>query len=290
MVIDIIEFFKSKKIYNRIFTLFSQNSLFIKESFLYYFNKKKSKILFSKKNPLVSIILPTFNRSEMLKKRSIKSVLKQSYTNFELLVISDGSTDNTEDIVNYFNDARVKLIKKTRVKRGYPQTAINHWYVGPAFAINYALNDIKGDWIARIDDDEIWGKNHLKESLNALYQSKSEFCSSRRFELRDGIFAQRSHPNYLQKNNYGHKEIGGVNTWVYASYLKFMKANIHCWRKEINKVNDTDLCNRMMRLGISVCFKEKCSHIGLPREKKGLVGSKYYLANEKEILDKYNTE
>tara|TARA_B110000971_G_C20036644_1_gene514670 strand:- start:4402 stop:5241 length:840 start_codon:yes stop_codon:yes gene_type:complete len=276
-----------QKFYNKIFSIFSQNSFFIKEFFYYSFNKKKLKTLLEKKNPLVSIILPTYNRSEMLKTRSIRSILKQSYTNFELLVISDGSTDDTEEIVNSFNDVRIKLIKISRNKKRYPQTAINHWFAGPVFAINKGLSIVKGDWIARIDDDEIWGKNHLKFTLDGLYQGKCEFCSSKRFELRKGIFTKEIGADLLQVNNYGLK-IGGVNTWVYAGYLKFMKSNINCWRKENNKVNDTDVCNRMMRLGVKTHYLEKCTHISFPREKDGLVGSKYYLMNEKEILNKYN--
>jgi glycosyltransferase involved in cell wall biosynthesis len=278
-----------KKTYNRIFTIFSQSLYFIKEKILYFLNKKKLKILLDKKNPLVSIILPTYNRSEMLKTRSIRSILKQSYSNFELLVISDGSTDNTEEIVNSFNDSRIKFFKILRNKKRYPETAINHWFAGPVLAINHGLSKTKGDWIARLDDDDIWSKNHLKYSLEALYQSKSEFCSSKRFELKDGTFKVSNYKagDYLQGKNRGIK-IGGVNTWVYAGYLKFMKANINCWRKEYNKVNDTDLCDRMMRLGVTTHFIDKCTQIGLPRNENGLYGSKYYLMNEKEILDKYN--
>ena len=153
---------------------------FFKENFFYFFYKKKFEIILSNKKPLVSIILPTFNRSEMLKSRSIKSVLKQSYKNFELLVISDGCTDNTEEVVRAFNDPRIKLYKILRNKKRYPETALNHWLMGPAYAINEGLANIKGDWIARIDDDEIWTKDHLKTSLDYLYQSQSEFYSNSR--------------------------------------------------------------------------------------------------------------
>jgi len=83
-------------------------------------------------------------------------------------------------------------------------------------------------------------------------------------------------------------KIGGNNTWVYASYLSFFKANRNCWRKDKNKVNDTDLVTRMMKVGVKACFTNKVTHAGLPREANVNVGSKYYLDNEQKILNEYN--
>ena len=118
---------------------------------MYETKKKNFNILIGKKDPLVSIILPTFNRCEMLKKRSIPSVLDQTYKNFELIIISDGSTDDTSKIVSEFKDKRIKFFEITREKIRYPQTAENHWYCGPVLAINYGLEQMQGDWICRID-------------------------------------------------------------------------------------------------------------------------------------------
>ena len=151
---------KMMKIYNKFFSFISQNIFFIKESILYFFYKKNLNLLLKKENPLVSIIVPTFNRAAMLKKRSIKSILKQTYQNFEIIVIVDGSTDNTIETLKKFNDSRIKIFNIKRNKKRYPQSAFNHWLCGPVEAINYGLKKISGDWIARLDDDEIWGKKH----------------------------------------------------------------------------------------------------------------------------------
>jgi glycosyltransferase involved in cell wall biosynthesis len=274
--------------YNKVLCLNINFFYFLKENLIYFFVKKKKVSLFLNKNPLVSIILPTFNRSQMLKTRSIRSVLKQSYKNFELLVISDGSTDDTEELVKSFKDQRIKFCKILRNKKRYTETAINHWFAGPVMAINKGLCLATGDWIARIDDDDIWTKDHLKHSLDLLYQTKSEFVSSKRMELRDGIFKiTKEDKKWIYDADYK-IQIGGVNTWVYAGYLKFCKANINCWRKERNRVNDTDLIARMLNLGIKICFLNKPTHIAIPRKKNSLFGSRYYIENEKEILDNYN--
>ena len=71
-------------LFNKIFSLINQTRYFIYESILLKFIRLKKKNIYLKKDPLVEIILPTYNRSEMLKTRSIPSVLKQTYKNFRL--------------------------------------------------------------------------------------------------------------------------------------------------------------------------------------------------------------
>lgn len=283
---------KILRIYNKFFSFISQNIFFIKESILYFFYKKNLNTLLKKKNPLVSIIVPTFNRALMLKKRSIKSILKQTYQNFEIIVIVDGSTDNTLEILKNFNDSRIKIFNIKRNKKRYPQSAFNHWLCGPVEAINYGLKKITGDWIARLDDDEIWGKKHLEISLKKLIETKSEFVSgnrlSKKFIGTEGLYYITDHSKPTIYDIKYDVRIGGNNTWVYASYLSFFKANMNCWRKDKNKVNDTDLVARMMKVGVKRCFTNKATHAGLPKEKNANVGLKYYLDNEQNILNEYN--
>ena len=276
--------------YNIFISAYLKYFYFFKEKFFYFFCKKKLKKILSNKRPLVSIILPTFNRSAMLESRSIRSVLKQSYKNFELLVISDGCTDNTDEVIRDFNDPRIKLYKILRNKKRYPETALNHWLMGPAYAINEGLSNIKGDWIARIDDDDIWAKDHLKTSLDLLYQSKCEFVSNPRLQLSDGKFKIVHSPSVWPYNKKYKVLLGSVSSWIYASYLSFVKVNVNSWRKNNNRINDIDLLERILNLNVRTCYKKKATLIGLPRKKNSLVGSKYYIHNEQEILDKYNIE
>ena len=283
---------KLNSLYNTIYCFFLTISFYIKEKILYEVNKKKIKLLLKKDNPLISIILPTFNRSEMLKKRSVISVLRQTYKNFELLIIADGCTDDTEEVVKKFNDKRIKLFKIERSKPRYPQTIENHWFCGPVAGINFGLLKIKGDWIARIDDDDIWTKDHLKSLLDHIVKNKCEFVSSKRLELRDGIYKIINHKisdiHQVAYNVDYNVRIGGVNTWLYAAYLSFFKANMNCWRKKINKVNDSDLIFRMSKIGIKKCFLDKATHIGLPRPGTKEIGLKTYTKNKDSYLKKYN--
>lgn len=109
------------------------------------------------KNKLVSVIMPTYNREKVIT-RAIKSVLGQTYKNLELLVIDDGSEDNTEQVVRAVADQRVCYIKLSSNK-------------GACHARNQGLAQAKGEYIAFIDSDNVWLKNYLDERIKLLENS-----------------------------------------------------------------------------------------------------------------------
>ncbi|MBS1634831.1 MAG: glycosyltransferase [Bacteroidetes bacterium] len=97
-----------------------------------------------------SIVIPTYNRSKLIT-GTIQSVLMQSYPHFEILVIDDGSTDNTEEVVNSISDKRIRYFKKANEER--------------AAARNYGTMRAKGHYITFLDSDDILSPNFLKEAL-----------------------------------------------------------------------------------------------------------------------------
>ncbi|MBS0290028.1 MAG: glycosyltransferase [Proteobacteria bacterium] len=105
--------------------------------------------------PLVSIILPTYNRAHFLAE-TIESVLNQTYSHFELIIVDDGSTDNTQALISQYTDPRIIYIKQE-----------NH---GRSHARNHALSIMKGDLIAFLDSDDLYLKNKLE--LQVAYFSK----------------------------------------------------------------------------------------------------------------------
>jgi len=91
--------------------------------------------------PLISVIIPTYNRAHTIKV-AIDSVLAQTYKNWEIIVSDDGSVDNTKEVVESYNDNRIKYFKK---KNG-----------GPSSALNFGISHASGKWIMYLDsDDEI---------------------------------------------------------------------------------------------------------------------------------------
>jgi glycosyltransferase involved in cell wall biosynthesis len=104
--------------------------------------------------PLVSIILPSYNRANDLK-RAISSVLKQSYTNFELIIIDNNSTDDTDEVISNYPDKRILLIKID-----------NKGLI--AVSRNLGLKIAKGKYIAFLDSDDWWLENKLEISIAVL--------------------------------------------------------------------------------------------------------------------------
>ena len=265
--------------YNLFFSKINQIRYLIYEQFLLNLNRKKLKNILLNENPQIDIILPTYNRSEMLLKRSIPSILNQTYTNFKLIIIGDKCTDNTEQIIKSFNDKRIYFENlETRNKR-YPETIENHWFAGPVVAINRGLELVTGDWIARIDDDDIWTKNHLEKLFECAQKNKAEFVSSSYTTVINDI-------EQIIDLSKDIPHIGGVQTWLYVSYLKFFKSNINCWRKSWNRVNDLDLSDRIFRAGVKTAYLPISTCTIKPRPKESKIGLKAYKDNKKQILDK----
>lgn len=87
----------------------------------------------------ISILLPVFNAERYLRE-AIKSLLNQTYDNFELLIVDDGSTDNSMKIASEFGDSRIRLLPKK--------------HSGLIETLNYGLEHARGQWIARMDADD----------------------------------------------------------------------------------------------------------------------------------------
>jgi glycosyltransferase involved in cell wall biosynthesis len=267
--------------YNKIFSKINSFRYYLYEKTLYFFKKKAFNDLIKIDNPLISIICPTFNRRDLLLNRAVTSVLGQTYKNFELLIISDGSTDDTANEIKKINDKRIRFFEIKRKKNRYPDTVENHWFCGPVYAINHGLKNIKGDWICRIDDYDIWTKDHIEILLKLAKSKKVEFVSSSQIEERHGV---KKINNHINEN----PRIGGVQTWLYASYLNFFKANINCWRKEWNKVNDTDIQERMVKVGIRTGFIDYPTVKIIPRPCDEDIGIRAYQANESYYMKHFN--
>ena len=112
-----------------------------------------------------SIILPTYNRADTYLKDAIDSVVNQSYINWELLIIDNHSTDNTDELIGSYKDDRIKLYKIR-----------NNGNI--AKSRNLGLKKSKGEYIAFLDSDDIWKKDKLKIQLKFMKKKKANFSFS----------------------------------------------------------------------------------------------------------------
>jgi len=110
--------------------------------------------------PMISVIIPTFNRADCIGK-TIESVLEQTYTNFEIIVVDDGSTDNTQEVLEPYKD-RICYIYQDNL--------------GCAAARNTGIQKAHGQWIAFLDSDDRWHSEYLERQLNSIENLKVNVC------------------------------------------------------------------------------------------------------------------
>jgi len=116
-------------------------------------------------DPLVSIVIPTYNRSEVLR-ITIDTVLWQSEQNFELIIVGDGCTDDTEAVLRSIGDARIRW-HNLPANSGH-QSAPNN--------AGFALS--RGKYIAQLGHDDIWHPEHLRTLLETLGDDRADFAMS----------------------------------------------------------------------------------------------------------------
>ena len=110
---------------------------------------------------LVSIIMPSYNTAQYIEE-TIESVIEQTYTNWELIIVDDCSTDNTDDIVNSIDDKRIIYLK-------------NEKNSGAAVSRNKALRIAKGKWIAFLDSDDLWHPQKLEKQIKFMKENNYHF-------------------------------------------------------------------------------------------------------------------
>ncbi|WP_273804031.1 glycosyltransferase [Providencia rettgeri] len=139
-------------------------------------------------NELVSIILPVYNAEKFIFE-AIDSIIRQTYKNLQIIIINDGSTDNSLHIINSFNDERILIV--TRENKGLIST------------LNEGLLLSKGNYIARMDADDIARDDRIEIQLNFLKENKNV-----------GIVGSYAHMIDEDGNNIGLKKKPASDTMI----------------------------------------------------------------------------
>ena len=150
---------------------------------------------FSEKNPLISIIVPSYF-SEKHIGECIESVQKQTYKNFELIIIDGISKDKTLSIIRKYKekDSRIKVINNQKDD-------------GPAQARSEGIKASSGEFIAFLDSDDLWKENKLEMQLNFMLKNNYKFSFTRYRKLYPGGYLSRA-------------SIGGHNSNTFNQYLR----------------------------------------------------------------------
>lgn len=142
-------------------------------------------------NPIISIITPAFNASAFISEM-IQSVLNQTYYNWELIIVDDGSTDNTSEIIKGFanKDNRIKYIYQENGRQGK--------------ARNRAIKEAKGEYLAFLDADDLWVEDKLENQLLSIQENSVDLVFSQGWSFETSInetIKEINTPLYLQLNS-----------------------------------------------------------------------------------------
>lgn len=202
----------------------------------------------SSTKPLISISIATYNRGEILSKRVVPSILRQSYQNFEVIIVGDHCTDNTETLLKEFNDDRIKFYNLP--ERGkYPESLFARWCVAGIVPRNKSLEILSGEWIATLDDDDEFSDDHLEVLLRAVQENDYEMVYGKvLMEVKpDKWAALGSYP-------LRHGQISHMSA-LYSARLKFFKYKMDSWK--CGEPADWNMWRRMQDAGVKVGFIDK---------------------------------
>lgn len=201
---------------------------------------------------LVSIIMPSYNTASFIEE-TIQSVLNQTYTNWELIIVDDCSTDNTNEVVDTIKDCRIHYLK-------------NEKNSGAAISRNKALREAKGQWIAYLDSDDLWMPEKLEKQIKFMEENGYVF----------------SYTNYEEIDVDGYKT--GVKVTGPKKITKTGMFN-YCWpgcltvmydANKIGLIQIEDIKkNNDYAMWLKVCRKADCYLLDeiLGQYRKGRVGS-----------------
>lgn len=202
---------------------------------------------------LVSIITPSYNTAKFISK-TIESVQAQTYKNWEMIIVDDCSTDNTDEVIcKYLSDNRIKYIK-------------NEKNSGAAVSRNKALREAKGKWIAFLDSDDLWSPEKLEKQIKFMKENEYHFSYTDYEEIDEQdqpLGVKVTGPKKISKQGMYNYCYPGCLTVMYdTDYIGLIQI------KDIKKNND-------YAMWLEVCQKADCwlldENLGKYRKRSGSI-------------------
>lgn len=208
---------------------------------------------------LVSIIMPSYNTGKFIKE-TINSVISQTYSNWELIIVDDCSTDNTDEILKNINDDRIIYLK-------------NEKNSGAAVSRNKALREAKGRWMAFLDSDDLWVPQKLEKQIKFMKGNGYYFTYTNYSEIDENgnLNGKRiTGPKKITKTGMFNYCWPGCLTVMYdASKIGLIQI------EDIKKNND-------YAMWLKVCKKADCylldEELAMYRKRSGSISNHSYIA------------
>ena len=185
-----------------------------------------------------SVVIPVYNKANFLA-QTLQSVIDQSFEDFEVIIVNDGSTDKSLEVINQFKDKRFQVFSQNNQ--------------GASMARNFGIEKSQSKWIALLDADDIWHENHLEEIYKAIQKlPKAEVVST--------AYQIELHYNFIKQPDYSKpkpKEISYIDDYFayslidplfWTSTLAFKKScfiSIGSFDTQLSTGEDVDLIIRL---------------------------------------------
>ena len=209
-------------------------------------------------NELVSIIMPSYNTANFIEE-TVESVIKQTYGNWELIIVDDCSTDNTDEKVQkYLSDPRIKYIK-------------NEKNSGAAITRNRALEMASGRWIAFLDSDDLWNEDKLEKQISFMEQNGYHFSYTKYVEIDEN-----SAPNGRRVGGPRKITKRGMFSYCWPGCLTVMYDAAHVGLIQIADIKK----NNDYAMWLKVCRKADCylldEYLASYRKRSGSISNHGY--------------
>lgn len=184
---------------------------------------------------MFSVIIPLYNK-ELSIRNTIQSVLNQSFQDFEILVVNDGSTDSSLSIVNKIVDARIRIVTQPNK--------------GVSAARNLGIREARFEWVAFLDGDDIWERNHLEEIITMMkaFPNKRVYATSFKYSNDREIFRHSREQNIFLVDNYFKEALKEPLLWTSIIVIhKSCFEEVGYFREYLSHGEDLDLWARLAK-------------------------------------------
>ncbi|PDY48206.1 glycosyltransferase family 2 protein [Bacillus pseudomycoides] len=203
--------------------------------------------MYNVEKPLVSVIIPTFNREGIIE-RAINSVLKQTYSHFELIIVDDASADHTPEIISKYSDERLRYIRLEENTKGTKPR-------------NVGIKESKGEFIAFLDSDDEWLPNKLEKQINYIgeFSDQDILCFTGLIRKNDKQTKLIVNKELLEAEDiidyiFVRDNVVQTSTYMLSSEL----AKKILFNPELKKHQDWDFCLRLKVHGVKFLNLTDC--------------------------------
>lgn len=199
---------------------------------------------FYKTNPLVTVMMTTYNQGDTLVNYSLKSILDQTYKNLQIIVVADHSTDNTDILMSKINDSRLTYINLKDPPR-YPGKTKRHiWLIAGSYPFNKGLELAEGDFLTHCDHDDAFTENRIEKLV--------EFIQKNQCDLIHHPFYLGTKDKLISYNDSKELICGKITTSAvfYHHWFKQLPTDINCWK--IDEPGDWNRYKKFKEIGAKI--------------------------------------